>query len=178
MTMIIVTIILLIAVIGFAIMMKNVKANKTTSKDSTSPLSAPGSETSPDQSHDREYKTILDSLLKLNILMRKDIDLSIEMTCEIEAIIDDLMVITPAMMERYPGETLTYEIKKIGREHLYKTVKEYLDLSQTSRKNQFDVFKKTIESLHEVSNRSRDIVEKNETAEFKTMANFLAGKFS
>jgi len=173
MTTIIVAI-FLIAVIGLAIMMKKVKAKKTASKNSTSPSSAPRPETSPDQ----EYKTILDSLLNLNILMRKDNNLPIEMTVEIEAIIDDLMAITPEMMERYPGETLTYEIKKIGREHLYRTVKEYLDLSQDSRKNQFDMFEKTIKSLHDVSNRSRDIVEKNETAEFKTMANFLAGKFS
>ena len=174
MTMIISTAIFLIAIIGFAIYMKKNKAKGTASTKSASPSFAPKAETSPDQ----EYKAILDSLLKLNILLRKDIDFSTEMTKEIEAIIDDLMVITPSMMERYPGETLTYEIKKIGREHLYKTVKEYLDLSSDSRKNQFDMFKKTIESLHEVSNRSRDIVEKNETAEFKTMANFLAGKFS
>ena len=166
--------IILIAGIGVAIMMKKSKAKGTAAKGSPQPSPAPRSEISPDQ----EYTVILDSLLKLNILLRKDIDLSKDMTGEIEAIIDDLMVITPSMIERYPGETLTYEIKKIGKEHLYKTVKEYLDLSQESRKNQFDTFKKTIESLHEVSNRSRDIVEKNETAEFKTMANFLAGKFS
>ncbi|MCK4767601.1 MAG: hypothetical protein KAS28_04365, partial [Desulfobacula sp.] len=107
--------IFLIAVIGLAIMMKKVRAKKTASKNSTSPSSAPRPETSPDQ----EYRTILDSLLNLNILMRKDNNLPIEMTVEIEAIIDDLMAITPEMMERYPGETLTYEIKKIGREHLY-----------------------------------------------------------
>ena len=174
MTMIISTAIFLIVIIGFAIYMKKNKAKGTASKQSASPSLAPKTETSPDQ----EYKAILDSLLKLNILLRKDIDLSKEMTGEIEAVIDDLMVITPSMMERYPGETLTYEIKKIGRNHLYKTVKEYLDLSLDSRKNQFDMFKKTIGNLHDVSNRSRDIVEKNETAEFKTMANFLAGKFS
>ncbi|MBC8438802.1 MAG: hypothetical protein H8D87_03855 [Deltaproteobacteria bacterium] len=174
MTMIIATAIFLIAIIVFAIYMKKNKANDSASKHSASSSFAPKAEISPDQ----EYKTILDSLLKLNIMLRKDHGFPLEMTGEIEAIIDDLMVITPSMMERYPGETLTYEIKKIGREHLYKTVKEYLDLSSDSRKNQFDMFKKTIESLHEVSNRSRDIVEKNETAEFKTMANFLAGKFS
>jgi len=172
--MIIATAIFFIAVIGFAMMKKNRKARKTSEKKSSSSSLTSGAETSPEQ----EYKMILESLLNLNILLRKDIDFSKEMTGEIEAIIDDLMVITPSMMERYPSEALTYEIKKIGREHLYKTVKEYLDLSRDSRKNQFDIFKKTIENLHEVSNRSRDIVEKNETAEFKTMANFLAGKFS
>ena len=174
MTMIIAAAIFVIAVIGFAIAIKRFKSKGTAPKDSAAPPEAPQSETFPDQ----EYKAILDSLLKLNILLRKDTALSVQITGEIEAVIDDLRVITPSMMERYPGETLTYEIKKIGREHLYKTVKEYLDLSLESRANQFDMFKKTIESLHDVSNRSRDIVEKNETAEFKTMANFLAGKFS
>lgn len=184
--MTIAAVIFLIAVIGVTIMIKNNKSKQAVSKEAapgnpgtqsdTRPGSAPasGSDISPEQ----EYKAILDSLLTLNILLRKDPDLSADMTRKIEAIIDDITVITPSMMERYPGETLTYEIKKIGKNHLYKTVKEYLDLSQESRQNQFDIFAKTIESLHDVSNRSRDIVEKNETAEFKTMANFLAGKFS
>ena len=174
MTMIIATAIFLIAIIGFAVYRRKNKDRADAAKDNASPPVPPRTRTSPDQ----EYKIILDSLLNLNILLRKDPDLSKEMTDKIEAIIDDLMVITPGMMERYPSETLTYEIKKIGREHLFRTVKEYLDLSADSRSNQFDMFKKTIENLHEVSNRSRDIVEKNETAEFKTMANFLAGKFS
>lgn len=172
--MIIATVVILISIIGFTLIMKNIRAKKTVSNEKAQPSSAPQSEISPEQ----EYKAIMDSLLKLNILLRKDADVTQAITDKIEAIIDDLTVITPAMVERYPGETLTYEIKKIGREHLYKTVKEYLDLSIESRKNQFDTFNKTIESLHDVSNRSRAIVEKNETAEFKTMANFLAGKFS
>jgi hypothetical protein len=40
------------------------------------------------------------------------------------------------------------------------------------------VFEKTIETLQEVCARSRQIVDNNETAEFKTMAHFLEGKFS
>jgi len=174
MTTVIAAVVFLIAVIGIAIMMKNMKSKEAGPEKNTSHPPHSSSKISPDQ----EVKSILDSLLRLNLLLRTDIDLSVEIISEVEAIIDDLAVITPEMMERYPGETLTYEIKKIGREHLYRTVKEYLDLSQESRKNQLEIFKKTIKSLHEVSNRSRDIVEKNETAEFKTMANFLAGKFS
>lgn len=165
-------IIILIAAVVFAITMKN-KSKKASSKDNQTASSPAPSGPSPET----QYKEIMDALLKLNLLIRKDKDLSIEITCEIEAIIDDLAALTPAMMERYPGDALTYEMKKIGKEHLYKTVKEYLDLSLESRKNQFDIFQKTIHSLHDVSKRSRDIVEKNETAEFKTMANFLAGKF-
>ncbi len=173
MTMILAVVIFLIAVIGFAVIMKNIKTKSSDPKE-THP--APPQPVAP--SGDQEHKEILNALLNLNILMRKDKDFPLETVLEIEAIIDDLIVITPSMMERYPGETLTYEIKKIGTTHLYKTVKEYLDLSLESRQNQLDMFIKTIQSLHDVSKRSRDIVEKNETAEFKTMANFLAGKFS
>ena len=174
MTMSIAAVIILIAVTGFAIMKKKRK-NKEESQNNSTP-DTPASK--PEDSLKQELKSIMDSLLSLNILMRKDRDFPSKMTGTIEAVIDDLTLITPAMMETYPGEALTYEIKKIGKNHLYKTVKEYLDLSLESRKNQFNTFEKTIKSLHDISNRSRDIVEKNETAEFKTMANFLAGKFS
>lgn len=166
------TITVAVLIIAAAGLVFFIRKKKNPPESSAAPAPAPGP--TPDQ----EYGAILDSLLRLNILLRKDREFPEDMTEEIEAVMDDLMVITPAMMERYPGETLTYEIKKIGMTHLFKTVKEYLDLSRESRKAQLDIFKKTIESLREVSNRSRDIVEKNETAEFKTMANFLAGKFS
>ncbi|MFH2093695.1 MAG: hypothetical protein ABIJ31_15150 [Pseudomonadota bacterium] len=166
-------IIILIAAIVFAVTMKN--RGKTAPTQDNQPASPPAPAGSSPQA---QYKEIMEALLKLNLLIRKDKDLSMEITNEIEAIVDDLAALTPAMMERYPGDALTYEMKKIGKEHLYKTVKEYLDLSPESRKNQLTIFQKTITSLHDVSKRSRDIVEKNETAEFKTMATFLAGKFS
>ncbi len=162
--------ILIILIIGIVMVMKNKHPKQDKPQAPVSPPQKPPAKD--------EFETILKSLLNLNILMRKDKDLPMEMTREIETIMDDLMVVIPAMIERYPGETLTYEIKKIGKEHLYKTVKEYLDLSLESRTHQFDMFKQTIDNLQEVSNRSRDIVENNETAEFKTMANFLSGKFS
>ncbi len=127
---------------------------------------------------DKEYRAILETLLELNTMIRKDIDLPVQMIEKIEAVIDDLIAVIPQMMERYPGETLTYELKKTGSAHLFKTVREYLDLSGNSRQNQSEIFAGTIDSLHEICRRARNIVDKNETAEFKTMANFLAGKFS
>jgi hypothetical protein len=124
------------------------------------------------------YTKILDTLLKLNLMIRRDRHLHLGLTLQVEKIIDDLKAVTPAMLERYPGETLTYEIKKIGNTHLYKTVKEYLDLSPESREEQLKVFTELIDSLRDVCQRSRIIVEKNETQEFKTMALFLSTKFS
>ena len=177
---IIVAVIVLVAAGAVFVAVRN-RSQKEQPSRGTSQPSARGRAEDPKPAGDDpqvQLKEILDSLLRLNLLIRTDPELQAEIREELEAVIDDLAAVIPSMMDRYPGETLTYEIKKIGREHLFRTVKEYLDLSPESRANQMDIFKTTIQSLHDVSRRSRDIVEKNETAEFKTMANFLAGKFS
>jgi hypothetical protein len=174
MTMIIAAVIFLAALVGFGLLMKRFRANGIKMAEKQK---APSAQT-PSKSPEQEFTDILNVLLDLNLIIRKDQDFSREMILKVEEIIDDLKVVIPAMMERYPGETLTYEIKKIGLTHLHKTVKEFLDMSIQSRQNQLETFQTTIQSLHDVSHRSRDIVENNETAEFKTMAHFLAGKFS
>lgn len=142
------------------------------------PDAAPPAPEPPARSSADEFREILESLLKLNLMMRTDPSLSPELTREIEAIIDDLTSVIPPMVEKYPGEALTYELKKIGLTHLHKIVKEFLDLSPESRRAQDNIFRNSIQSLGEVTKRSRQIIENNETAEFKTMAHFLAGKFS
>ncbi|MCF8091729.1 MAG: hypothetical protein K9K40_04615 [Desulfotignum sp.] len=173
MVMTAVIILIVLAAAGF-FLMKRSSGRSVRSQEPENRTAPAAQPPSPEE----EYSTIVEMLLKLNIMMRTDKRFSNELQEEIEGIIDDLMAVIPAMMDRFPGETLTYEIKKIGKTHLYKMVKEYLDLSDESRTSQAGVFKQTIDGLWEISNRSRDIVEKNETAEFKTMANFLAGKFS
>ncbi len=174
MTFIIIATVFLASVIGFGLLMKHLrKKGFRTTENPIQPTQPP-----PGDTPEVEYTKILDTLLKLNLMVRKDRHLPHALILQIETIIDDLKAVVPAMMERYPGETLTYEIKKIGNTHLYKSVKEYLDLSDESRESQLPVFEETIKNLHEVCHRSREIVEKNETAEFKTMAHFLSGKFS
>ncbi|HKL82595.1 MAG TPA: hypothetical protein VJ879_08760 [Desulfobacter sp.] len=173
MNVIIVAAVFIIALILFNLIIRRMKASKVSSSTkeqspSTPEKKAPGA----------DFKKILDTLIKLNLLIRTDRDFSMALILKIESIIDDLKALIPDMITRYPGETLTYEMKKIGATHLFKTVKEYLDLSLNSRQIQRQAFEKTIESLHDVCKRSRQIVDNNEIAEFKTMAHFLEGKFS
>ena len=173
MTVIIIVAVFIIALILFNLIIRRMKAPKVSS--------SPGQQSPPTpekKDPGAEFKTILDTLIKLNLLIRTDRDFSMDLILKIESIIDDLKALIPDMITRYPGETLTYELKKIGGTHLFKTVKEYLDLSSDSREIQRQAFEKTIESLHDVCKRSRQIVDNNEIAEFKTMAHFLEGKFS
>ncbi len=172
MTVIIIAAVFIIALISFKII-RRMKALKV----SSSPRE-PSSPTPEKKDPGADFKEILDTLIKLNLLIRTDRDFSMDLILKIESIIDDLKALIPDMITRYPGETLTYELKKIGATHLFKTVKEYLDLSFDSRQIQRQAFEKTIESLHDVCKRSRQIVDNNEIAEFKTMAHFLEGKFS
>jgi len=174
MTTIIIVTLFLASVIGFGLLMKNMRNKGFKTKENPIQPPPPPQEAPPEV----QYTKILDTLLKLNLMIRKDRHFSKKMILKVEQIIDDLKSVIPAMMERYPGETLTYELKKIGNTHLYKTVKEFLDLSPESRENQMQAFETIIQNLHDVCRRSREIVEKNETAEFKTMAHFLEGKFS
>ena len=173
MTVIIIAAVVIIALILFNLIIKRMKAPKGSSSPGE-PSSPPPEKKDPGA----DFKEILDTLIKLNLLIRTDRDFSMDLILKIESIIDDLKALIPDMITRYPGETLTYELKKIGATHLFKTVKEYLDLSLDSRQIQREAFEKTIESLHDVCKRSRQIVDNNEIAEFKTMAHFLEGKFS
>ncbi|WP_320041939.1 hypothetical protein [uncultured Desulfobacter sp.] len=173
MTIIIVSAVFIIALIVLSLVIRRLKTPKVSSD-----LEEQSSPVAEKEDPDAEFKKILDTLIKLNLLIRTDRDFSMDLILKIESIIDDLKALIPDMITRYPGETLTYELKKIGATHLFKTVKEYLDLSPDSRQTQMQAFEKTIESLHEVCTRSRQIVDNNEIAEFKTMAHFLEGKFS
>ena len=173
MTIIIVAALFIIALFAFNLIIRRLQRPKISSSSGVQ-SSRPSEKEDPGA----DFKQILDTLIKLNLMIRTDRGFSMELISKIESIIDDLKTLIPDMITRYPGETLTYELKKIGSTHLFKTVKEYLDLSPESRQTQQEYFEKTIESLHEVCKRSRQIVDNNETAEFKTMAHFLEGKFS
>lgn len=173
MNVIIVAAVFIIALILFNLIIRRMKASKVSSSTKEQSPSTPEK-----KDPGADFKKILDTLIKLNLLIRTDRNFSMDLILKIESIIDDLKALIPDMITRYPGETLTYELKKIGATHLFKIVKEYLDLSLNSRQIQRQAFEKTIESLHDVCKRSRQIVDNNEIAEFKTMAHFLEGKFS
>lgn len=173
MTVIITAAVFIIALFLLNRIIRRLKAPKASSAAKTESPPTPEKKDPGD-----DFKEILNTLIKLNLLIRTDRDFSMDLILKIESIIDDLKTLIPDMITRYPGETLTYELKKIGATHLFKTVKEYLDLSRDSRQTQRQAFEKTIESLHDVCVRSRQIVDNNEIAEFKTMARFLGGKFS
>ncbi|MCG8567736.1 MAG: hypothetical protein MI747_21930 [Desulfobacterales bacterium] len=174
MTLIISIVVFLVAVIGFGLAMKHFreKGQKT-----PAPAAPPKPQPKP-KTAEVEWAEILEALLKLNFTVRRDVHLSGGIVLQIENIIDDLKQAIPPMMERYPGETLTYEVKKIGLSHLGRIIKEYLDLTPEVREAQAGTFQDTLQGIEDVIARSKDIVEKNETQEFKTMAHFLAGKFS
>jgi hypothetical protein len=172
MTSITIVIVAVIVITGiFLILKMTTKSGDSVVKDAA--VSSAPEKMSPET----EFEKIMENLLRLNIMIRTDARLDSELLNTIESIIDDLKATIPPMMGKYPGETLTYELKKIGSSHLYNNVKEFLDLSDESRENQLSIFKNTLENLNEVSKRARDIAEKNETQEFKTMATFLKTKF-
>jgi hypothetical protein len=170
------------AVLAYAMLMKNVKVEKTKKNSDASAELEAGAEKDEKEAEPTIYSRedvilILNSLLKSNILLRKDKEISTEVIKQVEVIIDDLIILVPAMMKQYPDESLTHEINSIGGEHFHKIIKRYLLLSLENREGQLKEFQKTITSLYKVTKKARSIMEKDETLEFKKMADLLAKKF-
>jgi hypothetical protein len=174
MTTIFIVTVFLASVIGFSLLMKHFRAKGVKTRDT--PIKPPPKPAK--EPPEEEIKHILNALIKANLMVRSDREFPNDLVLDIEQIIDNLKSVIPTMMENYPGETLTWELKKIGRSHLKKTIKEYLDLSPESRQEQLETFKSAIQQLRDVAVKSRQLAETNETQEFKTMASFLGQKFS
>jgi hypothetical protein len=133
---------------------------------------------SPEKVKEMDVKASLDSLLKLNILARTTKGLSKDILEFIEQIVDCLVKVLPQANERYPNEGVTYELNRISKEHLFKSVKEYLEMSAASRENQRSNFKARLKDILDIVTQANDIIERNEESEFKTIANFLSTKYA
>lgn len=126
----------------------------------------------------KELSDITNRLVLLNISARTTYGLQIEIIRLVEEIIDYLKTTVPQMIERHPSETLTYELKRISVEHLPDVFKEFVDLSEESRKHHHDAFLQALGDIRNQVKRANEIVEQNEQAEFKVMASFLKTKYS
>ncbi len=152
---------------------------KRMKKKSFSEQEQPGpTVTTPEKDPDRELAEITNSLVRLNIKIRTTYGLTSKVTQLVEEIIDYLRTTVPQMMERHPSETLTYELKRISVEHLPDIIKEFIDLSEDSRKRHHDSFTQSLSDVRDQVKRANEIVEQNEQAEFKVMASFLKTKYS
>lgn len=132
----------------------------------------------PKEDPQKELDDIMNRLVRLNITARTTYGLTLEIVQLVEEIIDYLKTTVPQMIERHPSETLTYELKRISAEHLPDIFKEFIDLSEDSRKHHHDAFLQALEDIRNQVKRANEIVEQNEQAEFKVMASFLKTKYS
>jgi hypothetical protein len=68
---------------------------------------------------------------------------------------------------------LTYELRRASEEHLLRKLKEYCDMSDQNRQERAQVLVTLLEELLAHAVHGADIIERNETDEFDTMANFM-----
>jgi uncharacterized protein YfkK (UPF0435 family) len=119
---------------------------------------------------------LFSNLLEINLFLRLQAAPAEIMTL-VEGIIDDTRTTLPAMVERYPDETLTYRMEKICETDLMRQLKEYFDLSEESRKTYNQDMIQRLTDIHRLIGRAKKIVEHNEVSEFKMIARELEIKF-
>jgi hypothetical protein len=116
----------------------------------------------------------IEGLVAFNVFVRDHIHLLSDEVVELcEQIVDTFRDIVPKMMERYPEQALTYELRRASEEHLQRKLKEYCDMSDQNRQERAQVLVTLLEELLAHAVHGRDIIERNETDEFDTMANFM-----
>lgn len=79
-----------------------------------------------------EERTIVSGLLRLNVQVR-EAGLDAEVVSKTETVIDCLRRLVPDMQERYPGEELTWEIKRVAHVHLRELFFKYMALPEEMR---------------------------------------------
>ncbi|MBU1054389.1 MAG: hypothetical protein KKC46_11245 [Proteobacteria bacterium] len=116
----------------------------------------------------------IEGLVGFNVFVRDNIhQLSDEVVLLCEQIVDTFRDILPKMMERYPEQALTYELRRASESHLLRKLKEYCDMSDTNRTERSDVLVNLLRELLKHAVHGADIIERNELDEFDTVANFM-----
>jgi hypothetical protein len=119
-------------------------------------------------------ETSIEGLVAFNVFVRDHIhQLSDEVVQLCEQIVDTFRDIVPKMMERYPEQALTYELRRASEEHLMRKLKEYCDMSDRNRQEREPVLVTLLKELLEHAIHGADIIERNEIDEFDTVANFM-----
>lgn len=130
--------------------------------------STPVPEPAPDKTAQR-----LNSLVSLNLKLRKDPDRDDEVVSLVEEIIDALSELVAKLNSQHPSSDLTYQINRVADEYLLTTVNKFLELSPASRAQK----KKALtESLTALKERIQVIVSRIDTlaeSEFSMEAKML-----
>lgn len=119
-------------------------------------------------------ETSIEGLVAFNVFVRVNIHLlSDEVVQLCEQIVDTFRDIVPKMMERYPEQALTYELRRASEAHLFRKLKEYCDMSDQNRRQRESMLVTLLKELLEHAVHGADIIERNEIDEFDTVANFM-----
>ena len=119
----------------------------------------------------------MDNLLYLNVFIRTK-KVPEEVLSLVEKMIDNLMVATPAMIDRHPEHDLTYELKQMCHKHIMKQLKEFFDISESNQQKYMESLMERLNEMADLIKRARDIVETDEVTEMKMIAGFLEIKYS
>ncbi len=96
----------------------------------------------------------LESLIQLNLTLRRDSNRDDEIVGLVESVIDALNVLVPKLNSEHPSSDLTFQINRVVDEYLLTTVVNFLKLSTASRANQKEAL---MASLADVQARVQEL---------------------
>ncbi|MEE8435048.1 MAG: hypothetical protein V3S64_09715 [bacterium] len=125
---------------------------------------------------EEEERQTMNGLVALNLESR-EAGLGAELNEPLENIIDRLRNLVPETAGRFPGEELTWEIKRIATHHLPDLLKRYLALSDNNRQGELEKFRETLASLSAELEEIEELISSDQVMDFGIRAATIRRKF-
>ncbi|MCH8078023.1 MAG: hypothetical protein IIC64_19640 [SAR324 cluster bacterium] len=125
---------------------------------------------------EEEERQMMNGLVALNLEVR-EAGLGEDLNQPFENIIDRLRDLVPETAGRFPGEELTWEIKRIATHHLPDLLKRYLALSGNNRQGELEKFRETLASLSAELEEIEELISSDQVMDFGIRAATIRRKF-
>lgn len=119
---------------------------------------------------------ILEGLIYLNQKAR-EAGLSGQILSQLEGIIDILIELIPLMEDRYPGDELTWETKRMAVHHLPRILEPFIKLTEADRASQESQFLQSLAAIKIELSEISDLASRDQVGEFSRKAKAVSLKY-
>ncbi len=123
-------------------------------------------------------RAVREGITKANQALRLTPEIDTEVLSAFEGLFDLVLEVVPKAMELSPSSEMTYDLEKLGKEFLPKTVRTYLSLSPGDRVTKRTDTLSQIQSLSETLTAAQSNLDNGMVQDFETQHGFMELKFA
>ncbi len=123
-------------------------------------------------------RPVHEELARCNLALRTDGDVTSSVMEAVETLVDTIRRLIPQVMEKSTGSEMTYNIERLGVEHLPRLVREFLAMAAEDRAEKESGLLETISNISSRLAKAEAYLNQGEVREFEAESGFMNMKFS